>query len=519
MFPTDIDWKTVNYLRISTDNAGENYQELNEFAQKIKNLNGLDKLPNLETLQCYQLTGLKGKTTLKNSSTLSVINIGNCGESTSNTAPESGLDSSPESNTDFSLELSDLPGLEFLTVISNPGLNSLSITGNNEMLTNLTIQNQPKLSVFDPKDLSNLETFYCIGTSIEALTLNTNTKIIDLNCSNSKLKSLDLTSNPSLSTLDCSDNSSLVSLKLNAETNKWLYSLDCSNTQIDSLNLEGFESLHEVKCNYCKELWTATVKNCPELYSFSNTSTPALRNLNVRGCPRLNKKSIARNENLTIEDDPVETKYDYTVKGIEDSYWQTGSAIEPKPVLKYGTYTLKEGKDYKLSYKNNVDGPKGSVTITGKGVFGGVNKTVYFKIEKTDRMNRLYNPNSGEHFYTASTAEKNHLVKLGWRSEGIGWTTPKTSKTPVYRLYNPNAGDHHYTMSLAEKDMLVSKGWRYEGIAFYSGDSDGVAVYRQYNPNAKAGAHNYTSSFGEHKYLINVGWNGEGVAWYGVSND
>ena len=44
---------------------------------------------------------------------------------------------------------------------------------------------------------------------------------------------------------------------------------------------------------------------------------------------------------LVVEDDPVETKYDYTVKGIEDSYWQTESAIEPKPVLKYGTYTLK----------------------------------------------------------------------------------------------------------------------------------------------------------------------------------
>ncbi len=36
-------------------------------------------------------------------------------------------------------------------------------------------------------------------------------------------------------------------------------------------------------------------------------------------------------------------------------------------------------------------------------------------------MYRLYNPNSGEHFYTASKGERNHLIRLGWNDEGIGW--------------------------------------------------------------------------------------------------
>ena len=36
-------------------------------------------------------------------------------------------------------------------------------------------------------------------------------------------------------------------------------------------------------------------------------------------------------------------------------------------------------------------------------------------------MYRLYNPNSGEHFYTASKGERNHLISLGWNDEGIGW--------------------------------------------------------------------------------------------------
>ena len=62
----------------------------------------------------------------------------------------------------------------------------------------------------------------------------------------------------------------------------------------------------------------------------------------------------------------------------------------------------------------------------------------------TNDMYRLYNPNSGEHFYTANTTERDNVKKAGWKYEGIGWYAP-TSGDPVYRLYNPNAGDHHYS--------------------------------------------------------------------------
>ena len=135
--------------------------------------------------------------------------------------------------------------------------------------------------------------------------------------------------------------------------------------------------------------------------------------------------------------------------------------------------------------------------------------------EKTE-MYRLYNPNSGEHFYTANAAEKNYLASIGWNYEGIGWMAPASSKTPVYRLYNANAGDHHYTMSAGERDMLVSVGWSYEGIGWYSDDAKGVPLYRQYNPNAKAGSHNYTTSKAENDWLVSIGWNGEGIGWYGM---
>lgn len=134
------------------------------------------------------------------------------------------------------------------------------------------------------------------------------------------------------------------------------------------------------------------------------------------------------------------------------------------------------------------------------------------------QMYRVYNPNSGEHFYTKSSEEKQDLVNVGWKDEGIGWTAP-TSGDDVYRVYNPNSGDHHYTLNAGERDMLLSVGWKYEGIGWQSDTSKAVPLYRSYNPNAKVGSHNYTTSQGEHGSLINVGWKDEGIGWYGINSD
>lgn len=132
-------------------------------------------------------------------------------------------------------------------------------------------------------------------------------------------------------------------------------------------------------------------------------------------------------------------------------------------------------------------------------------------------MYRVYNPNSGEHFYTSNKAEKDHLVNLGWKYEGIGWKAPTVSNYPVYRLYNANGGEHHYTMNVAEKNNLVKLGWKYEGIGWFSADpndSNSVPLLREYNPNAFSNNHNYTTNSKEHNWLVGLGWKDEGKAWY-----
>lgn len=140
----------------------------------------------------------------------------------------------------------------------------------------------------------------------------------------------------------------------------------------------------------------------------------------------------------------------------------------------------------------------------------------YAAAEDTVPMHRLYNPNTGEHFYTGSEVERDNLIAAGWGYEGIAWNAPKNTGAPVYRLYNPNAGDHHYTMSVEERDFLKSLGWAYEGVAWNSAGTDSVPMYRLYNPNAASGSHHYTSSSTERDYLAASGWHYEGIGWYGI---
>jgi len=131
-------------------------------------------------------------------------------------------------------------------------------------------------------------------------------------------------------------------------------------------------------------------------------------------------------------------------------------------------------------------------------------------------MHRLYNLNSGEHFYTGSEDERDVLVEAGWQYEGIAWNAPRDEGTAVYRLYNPNSGDHHYTMSALERNILVDVGWQYEGIAWNSASPDRQPLYRLYNPNADCGSHHYTGSQEEVENLVSLGWIYEGIGWFGI---
>ena len=137
---------------------------------------------------------------------------------------------------------------------------------------------------------------------------------------------------------------------------------------------------------------------------------------------------------------------------------------------------------------------------------------------------RMFNPNTGEHFYTWSADERAELYLKGWNAEGIGWIAPKPSDStiPVYRLFNPRLGDHHYTVSEEERAQCLANGWNDEGILCHALKlpEGAVTLYRAFLPNVPVGAHHYTTSAEEVRQIVaEKGWNNEGVAWYALNVD
>ena len=234
---------------------------------------------------------------------------------------------------------------------------------------------------------------------------------------------------------------------------------------------------------------------------------------------------------------PLTMEAAVTNRGVIDFYYGSGVTMK---FSKPDQYDDGSGEDTGIIYVNGSDAAFPADVLAGVKLSdfkvtyvpaGGL-ETPYWKLtnyregsneppqssaKEVVAMYRLYNPNSGEHFYTGSNEEKNTLVSAGWHYEGIAWNAPIKSGAPVYRLYNPNNGDHHYTMSAEERDMLAGVGWKYEGVAWNSASPSNIPMYRLYNPNADCGSHHYTGSTEERDYLVSLGWKYEGIGWYGIA--
>lgn len=61
----------------------------------------------------------------------------------------------------------------------------------------------------------------------------------------------------------------------------------------------------------------------------------------------------------------------------------TGSAITPEPVITYNDVTLEKGKDYELTYENNINVGMGTVNVTFKGNYSGTASATFEITAKT----------------------------------------------------------------------------------------------------------------------------------------
>lgn len=96
-------------------------------------------------------------------------------------------------------------------------------------------------------------------------------------------------------------------------------------------------------------------------------------------------------------------------------------------------------------------------------------------------IQRLYNPQTGDHLYTIDQGEANDAQWfLGYvyeTSEGYAYSTYAPGTYPVWRLYRQPyqygstqyPPDHYYTMN--DYDLKAHESWsyQYERVAFYAG--------------------------------------------------
>ena len=366
----------------------------------------------------------------------------------------------------------------------------------NTALTSITVKNakelaEIKLPKADKDEVYHLTTLNLEGTKLTALDLSKQEALKDLTVKNSKLGKLDL-SKLTLNNVEVKGNRNLEEVVLNngkkgRETE--FTKLDLSDNALETVNLDYI--------------------NVKTSLNLSNNHIGALDLSNTISAqaPNLNGQTFYVSENAA--------NVKLTEAFPELKVWNVTSNDFNKDT---GVLTLKDNGSttytYSVAYNNGSKAVAANMSVT---------------LTAANPMHRLYNPNSGEHFYTADVKEKEALVTLGWQDEGYGWVAAKTpsddatkAAKAVYRLYNPNAGDHHYTMNENEVKTLVAYGWKDEGTGWYSTVAKGankgandIEVYRQYNPFANgAGSHNYTTDKAENDYLVSLGWTPEGTAWY-----
>lgn len=144
----------------------------------------------------------------------------------------------------------------------------------------------------------------------------------------------------------------------------------------------------------------------------------------------------------------------------------------------------------------------------------GVNTSLIKAFTPTGvRFMRAYNPTADYHFFTSSFAEFGNAITHGYRDETshttgflIYATDPHKDTEPLYRLYNLQTGRHYYTRNVNERDALVAinppppsgpdnrtTGWRDEGISGYISAAPQVGmveIFRLYNNST--GTHLFT---------------------------
>ena len=141
--------------------------------------------------------------------------------------------------------------------------------------------------------------------------------------------------------------------------------------------------------------------------SYRNNTKIGTAIVTVKGKGKL---SGTRSVTFKINAKPIKN----AVITYNNSLTYNGSTLSPAVTVKYGNATLKKNTDYTVAYSNNVNAGTGTITITGKGIYGGsVKKT--FTIKKLG-ISATAVSGTGNKVYTGSAIKPVPAVKVGGRT-------------------------------------------------------------------------------------------------------
>lgn len=220
--------------------------------------------------------------------------------------------------------------------------------------------------------------------------------------------------------------------------------------------------------------------------SYKNNTKIGTATVTVTGKGKL---SGTRNVTFKINAKPI-SKATVT---YNNTLTYNGSALSPAVTVKYGSTTLKKNTDYAVAYSNNTNVGTGTVTITGKGTYGGsIKKT--FTI-KALGISASAVANTGNQTYTGSAIKPVPAVKVGGKTlkNGTDFTVSYKNNTEPGTATLTVMGKGNYSGSVAKNFTINARAVSDVSITV----SDAVYTGEQLKPDVEV-------SYSGHKFTNNT---------------
>lgn len=186
----------------------------------------------------------------------------------------------------------------------------------------------------------------------------------------------------------------------------------------------------------------------------SDTDAPDNGNTTTPDTPSGGNTSDSSNTDTPSDEDTVISVSDLDIR-VASSIAYTGKAVKPAVTVKNGDQVLKNGTDYKLSYKNNKKIGTAAVVVTGMGNYNGSAKLSFKIVPKKAVL-------------SAVQSKKAKTVSVKWKRDNtvtgyvIQYSTDKNFKKNVKKV---TIGKNKTTSATIKK--LRSKKTYYVKVAFY----------------------------------------------------